>query len=183
METLNNEKNNNENELTREDILNNNENENKLTKEDILKTLGEVDFSSPDDTDEKNFDFSIFKELAKVLWNFYQNFVLKNWAISQIEKIITDKRIALEIISKIKINNETENQIINLTAKILQKRLSFQIPDEIILGLLLVNTTKSYIDTATTIAKELAKELKQNQNNNGNNNVVKRRGRPPKIKA
>ncbi len=183
METLNNvEENLQNNNLNNNENLNQ-DNNNKLTKDDILKMLGEVDFSSPNE--ENNFDFSIFKELARVFWGVYQSFVLKNLALSQIEKIISDKKIALEIISKIKIGNEIEKQIIDLTAKILQKRLKFQIPDEIILGLLLVNATKSYIDTAKTIAKELAKELKQNQNNQNNNDntIKKKRGRPSKIKA
>jgi hypothetical protein len=182
---------NNEGQLEQNNNLNENQNEiqevdnNKLTIEDLKKLLGETTQEFGVESQVQNqVDIGIFKEIAKLGFKFYYAF-LKNWTFNSVNQILNNTNLSVQIISKIDIDKNTKEEIINLGAKILKKRFAtLNIPDELLLLFILGSVSYNYNSGAVEIAKALKKELKEEAKSDNNNNASpKRRGRPPKVKV
>ena len=184
---------NNEGQLEQNNNLNENQNEsqevnnNKLTIEYLRKVLGETtqEFEVESQSQSQNqVDIGIFKEVAKIGFNFYYA-LLKGWTFNSVNQILNDINLALQIINKIDIDKNTKEEIINLGAKILKKRFAtLNIPDELLLLFIVGSVSYNYRSGAIEIAKAFKKELKEEVKSGNNNNASpKRRGRPPKVKV
>jgi hypothetical protein len=165
-------------------------NNNRLTIDDLRNALGEtIQFGVESQSQVQNqVDIGIFKEIAKLGFKFYYAF-LKNWTFNSVNQILNNTNLAIQIITKIDIDKNTKEEIINLGAKILKKRFAtLNIPDELLLLFILGSVSYNYHSGAVEIAKALKKELKEevksdNNNNASPTNTNKRRGRPPKVKV
>jgi hypothetical protein len=185
---VNNEGQQNEGQLEQNNNLNKNQevDNNKLTIDDLRSALGETtqEFGVGVESQVQNQVDIGFKEIAKLSFKFYYIF-LKNWTFNSINQILNDTNLAIQIISKIDIDKNTKEEIINLGAKILKKRFAtLNIPDELLLLFILGSVSYNYHSGAVEIAKALKKELKEAKSDNNNASPTnKRRGRPPKVKV